>query len=243
MQFMRHTTAKWLVGIVIVIVGLNLILKTAGFGFNLFFNGWWTLPLIIIGVASMINSALTPWNFAMVVLGFWLLANQRSWIPSWLNSSYIIGAAIIGFGLLFIFNPYNQTTNEQQKDEKRTDHHKKPFSEHARKDDATSPNYTAIFSGQEIKSIPSQLDGATLLAFFGGLSIDFRDAIINQDIIIDATALFGGLEIKFPTNVNVEVKSTPLFGGVENNIKSSANVNKPTVTVRSLAVFGGIEIS
>src|SRR5690554_2689596 len=103
MKFMRHTTAKWLVGIVIVIVGLNLILKTAGFGFNLFFNGWWTLPLILIGVTSMINSALTPWNFAMVVLGFWLLANQRGWIPSWLNSSYIIGAAIIGFGLLFIF--------------------------------------------------------------------------------------------------------------------------------------------
>lgn len=238
MLFMRHTTAKWLVGIVIVIVGFNLILKTAGFGFNLFFNGWWTLPLIIIGVASMINSALTPWNFAMVVLGFWLLANQRGWIPSWLNSSYIIGAAIIGFGLLFIFNPYNQT-----KDEKRAHHHKKPFSEHSRKDNASSPSYTAIFSAQEVKNITARLDGATLLAFFGGLSIDFSDATINQDIIIDATALFGGIEIIFPTEVNVEVKSTPLFGGVENKIKSSVSLNKPTVTLRCLAAFGGIEIS
>lgn len=240
---MRHTTAKWLIGVVIVIVGLNLIFKTAGFGFNLFFHGWWTIPLIIIGIASMINSALSPWNFAMVVLGFWLLANQRGWIPSWLNSSYIIGAAIIGFGLLFIFNPYSQTTNEEQNNKEKAHHHKKPFSEHSRKDDASSPNYTAIFTGQEIKSITAQLDGATLLALFGGLSIDFRDAKINQDIIIDATALFGGLEIMFPSNVNVEVKSTPLFGGVENKIKSSASLNKPTVTLRCLAAFGGIEIS
>ncbi|MFA5513605.1 MAG: LiaF domain-containing protein [Sphaerochaetaceae bacterium] len=237
---MKHNTAKWLVGLIIIIVGINLILKAAGISFSLFFKGWWAIPIIVGAIASIGNVGITPWNFGSLVLGCYLFAYQQDWIPSWLNFSYVIGSAVIGFGLLFIFNP---NAKEDQKGEKSRSHHRYSSPHSVKSDDSSNPNYTAFFSGQEIKSEAKELESSTMFALFGGLSIDFSSAIITKDIVIDATSLFGGIDIKVPDNANVVVKSTPFFGGVENKVKPPVYNDGSTITIRCLAAFGGVSIS
>jgi|GEM_PF-505957 len=255
---MKQNTAKVLIGLIIVGVGINLILKAAGIEFSFFFNGWWTLPIIVVAIVSMTSGGVGPWNFGLLLLGFWLLANQQDWIPQWFNSTYVVGAAIIGFGLLFIFNPRHQEDSQERehveqdgrsyRSEGRRESHENRGQDRystnstSKRDDTVNPSYTAIFSGQEIRNSADNLDGSTLFALFGGLTVDFRDARIDHDIIVDASAVFGGIDIRFPSNVRVVTRATPLFGGVENKAKEPLDHSVPTVTVRCLAAFGGVDI-
>ncbi len=239
---MKHNTAKWFIGIIIIGIGVNLILKSAGISFSLFFKGWWTIPIIFYSIGSMIRMGIGAWNFGMLVFSLWLLANQQNWIPSWLNSSYIIGAAIIGFGLLFIFNPYQKEKENIIIDDKEVKVEVNSRSS-TFEDQAKNPSYSAIFSGRQINNRSDNLESLTALSFFGGIELNLRKAVIEKDIVIDLTAIFGGIELKLPSNVNVVLKVTPLFGGVENSVINQDIGGRPTVTLRCLAAFGGVEIS
>ena len=66
--------------------------------------------------------------------------------------------------------------------------------------------------------------------------------IYDTAIEINANAIFGGIDIIVPPNVNVKVKSTPIFGGTSNKVKTTYNENLPTIYINSLAMFGGVEI-
>lgn len=245
---MKQNSAKIIIGVAIILVGISLILRNAGVEFNLFFTGWWAVLMMIIAIISMTSGEIGPGNFALLIIGAWLFADQRDWIPQWFNSAYLIGAGIIGFGLLFIFNPRkeyrsnntDQDTRREQPRQKQEDTRKEKHS-YSRSNE-TNPSYTAIFSGQDIRNSSSNFDGANLFALFGGLSLDLRDAIITHDIIVDATAIFGGVDIKLPSDVQVIVKATPLFGGVDDKSRKISSLHAPTVTVRCLAAFGGVDI-
>ena len=56
-----------------------------------------------------------------------------------------------------------------------------------------------------------------LNAVFGGVKCDLREAKLSGDVVINATAVFGGIDIFIAEDVVVKIKSFPLFGGVSNN--------------------------
>ena len=59
---------------------------------------------------------------------------------------------------------------------------------------------------------------------------------------VNATAIFGGVDIFLPPNVNVVVVSSGIFGDVENHRRFPAIEGAPTVTVHATAIFGGVDI-
>jgi len=258
---MKQDTSKLVIGLVIILFGLSLILRTAGVEFTLFFTGWWAVLMIVIAIISMVSGDVGPGNFALLSLGAYLFADQRNWIPQWFNSAYLIGAVVIGFGLLFIFGPKKEQETSRSDSYQSRSHshnhrensgaHRDPHvrertsrdrSTKRRADGDPNPSYTAVFSGQDIRNTASDLDGCTLFALFGGLDVDFRDAVITRDIVIDATAFFGGIDLKLPQDVRVITRATPLFGGVDTKRDTPESDDLPTVTVRCLVGFGGIDI-
>ena len=40
----------------------------------------------------------------------------------------------------------------------------------------------------------------------------------EKEAVIKASAIFGGVEIFVPSNINLKVKGTPIFGGVSNKV-------------------------
>lgn len=56
--------------------------------------------------------------------------------------------------------------------------------------------YCATFSGQKVKFDKKLFAGADLTAVFGGVECDLRNAIIESDVVINASSIFGGVEIK-----------------------------------------------
>ena len=85
-------------------------------------------------------------------------------------------------------------------------------------------------------------EGVTVNAVFGGAELDLRMAVIQQDVRIDATAVFGGIDIYVPSNVIVKVMSTPVLGGVTNKAAAPTEVPCHTLYVNATCVFGGVDI-
>ena len=71
------------------------------------------------------------------------------------------------------------------------------------------------------------------------MKFDLSEAKINEDVVINATAVFGGITINAPKGAKIKVKSNSIFGGVTN--KSTAN-DGSIVYVNCFCLFGGVEI-
>ena len=80
----------------------------------------------------------------------------------------------------------------------------------------------------------------SLNAIFGGIDLDLKNANIVEDKIINATSVFGGINILVPENINIQVKSTSIFGGVNNKTKNKEE--QPTIYVKAFCLFGGVDI-
>lgn len=102
--------------------------------------------------------------------------------------------------------------------------------------------HRAIFSGCETNYTGKEFFGAELTAIFGGVDCDLRGAIIKNDCYIEAVAVFGGIEIFLPDNVNLEIESTAIFGETENKRHISHIENAPVVYLKTFSFFGGVDI-
>ena len=99
-----------------------------------------------------------------------------------------------------------------------------------------------LFSGSDVDYSNKGFDGNSLTAVFGGIDCHLENAIIDHDVTIDVTAVFGGVEICLPSNVNVEVSSVSFFGGVDNARRRAHIEGIPTVYIKASAIFGGVDI-
>ena len=99
----------------------------------------------------------------------------------------------------------------------------------------------AIFDGIELKNGASAFRGGSVLAWFGGVSLDLRDAELAPDAHLSVHALFGGVAIRVPPEWRVDSKVNVLAGGAD--VRAGAEgTEAPTLTVDGLALFGGIAI-
>lgn len=104
---------------------------------------------------------------------------------------------------------------------------------------------TAVFGGPKVSSASRHFRGAWLTAFFGGITLDLRDAVPAPDgASINATVAFGGVDILVPKGWRISVRSTPIFGGLDDKTDHAAPVAEgaPTLHVDALCVFGGVEL-
>jgi hypothetical protein len=101
----------------------------------------------------------------------------------------------------------------------------------------------AIFDGIELRSRARAFRGGSLLAWFGGIVVDLRDAELAAGARLSVRTLCGGVQLQVPAWWRVQSRVHVLLGGV--------NVPKPTVqaeegpvlVIDGLAVLGGINVS
>lgn len=218
-------------GIVLVIIGGLLGCRAAGLiEFDtIFFDGWWTLFIIIpCAICAITEKGHRVGNLIGLLVGVLLLLACQDIIDFSLLWKLLVPAIIVIIGLSLIFkNAFNKQLNTEIKNLS------------GKIDDA---EISAIFSGQNVDMKGEKFTGKKLSAVFGGLKLDLREAIIKEDAVIDASAVFGGIDILVPENVNVKVKSSALFGGVKSKREKAADEKNPTIFVNGSAMFGGIEI-
>jgi predicted membrane protein len=107
-------------------------------------------------------------------------------------------------------------------------------------------NAFAAFGGGELKSDSKDFQGGDVFAIFGGYNIDLRNASMQAgEAVLDANALFGGVEIRVPLSWSVSIHGLPLLGGYtdETTHPNSENVTEvKRLVVRGLSMFGGVVV-
>jgi hypothetical protein len=103
-------------------------------------------------------------------------------------------------------------------------------------------NVVAIMSGISRGSNSTAFRGADLVAIMGGCEIDLRKAAINGEATIDMFCMWGGIEIRVPEDWTVESQIVPLMGGVEDKTRPPQAATAHHLTLRGVALMGGIEI-
>ena len=216
-------------GIAFIVVGLILAGNAIGItNIDIFFDGWWTLFIIVPCFIGLFNDSDKTGNVIGLVIGGALLLACQGLLNFEMVWKLVVPVALVIIGVSIIFkdsihgkiNSEISKINKSQKD---------------------IPSYCATFSEQNANFENEEFKGADLTAVLGGVKCDLRQAIINSDTVIKAESIFGGVEIYVPSNVKVKIKSTPIFGGVTD--KSVHNQeSEHTIYINSTCIFGGVDI-
>lgn len=209
-------------GIILILLGLIIGGNALGItNIDIFFDGWWTLFIIIPSLIGLFKENDKTSNIIGLIIGFALLLGCQNIIDFNLIWKLFLPTILVIIGLSIIFKGMlNKKVNKEIKKENKG-------------------SYCAAFSAQEIK-IEENFKGTDLTAIFGGIEFDLTNAKIEKDVVINANAIFGGIDIFVPSNVIVKTNSTSIFGGVEN--KSTTKEKTHTIYINGTAIFGGIEI-
>ena len=100
----------------------------------------------------------------------------------------------------------------------------------------------AIYDGIDLKSRAQAFRGGSMLAWFGGIAVDLREARLAPDARLSVHSLFGGVAIRVPPDWRVESSMKALAGGVDARGAVTEAADAPTLTVDGFALFGGIAI-
>ena len=81
-----------------------------------------------------------------------------------------------------------------------------------------------------------------MLAWFGGISLDLRDAILADGAHLSVNTFVGGVAIKTPPSWRIEGDVNSVFGGVKVDTPAADDPDAPVLTVDGTALAGGIAI-
>ena len=100
-----------------------------------------------------------------------------------------------------------------------------------------------VMSGTEKKGIWSPPRKMKVLNIMGGTELDYTKALMPPGITdVNITCVMGGVEIRVPEGINVEVHGIPVMGGIDNKSDSVYREYAPTLRIKALVVMGGLDI-
>ncbi|SEP93496.1 Cell wall-active antibiotics response 4TMS YvqF [Lentzea xinjiangensis] len=82
------------------------------------------------------------------------------------------------------------------------------------------------------------------VAVMGGIEIDLTHArFAEREVTISCFAFWGGVEIRVPDDINVNVDGFGFMGAFEDRAPSRRHIpGAPTVRITGLAIMGGVEV-
>jgi len=218
-------------GIVLVVIGVIIGCNALGItNINIFFDGWWTLFIIIPCLIGLFTEHEKIGSFIGLLIGVALLLACQDVIRFEMIWKLALPVVLVIIGLSLIFkDTFNQKLSKEIKE--------------INKKNKDKNEYNATFSGQNINFDGEEFKGTTLTTVFGSVKCDLRKAIINENQVINCTSTFGGIDIYMPNDVKVKIKSSAIFGGVSDNRKEKNETeDSKTIYINANCVFGGVDI-
>ncbi len=215
-------------GILLIAVGTVFALNALNVtNIDIFFDGWWTLFIIVPCVVDLFTEREKTGSIIGIGIGVLLLLCCQDILSFSMLWKLLVPAIIVIIGLKMIFTGlFGNKANE--------------IIAKIKQEGGETTVGCAAFSGCDLNFDNEVFEGAELTAVFGGVKCDLRNAIIEKDCAIQVSAIFGGIDIFVPDNINVRVSSNCIFGGISN--KTSAHKDAPTIYISGTCMFGGVEI-
>ena len=215
-------------GIILILAAIVIALNSFDIiDFDLFFDGWWTLFIIVPSFASLFSKGDRISGLFGLLFGIFLLLCARDILEFDMIWKLLLPAFVAYLGLKMISSAFKKNKTDRIVAE-------------IKLNGGDLQHGVAVFCGTEMDFTNTVFDGADLTAVFGGVECDLRGAIIDRDCVIKVCAAFGGIDIQVPDNVKVVTNTTSIFGGVDVEKSNSSGVH--TIYIEGICAFGGIDI-
>lgn len=221
-------------------------------------NGLWAGVIVLcIGLFFFLDRLdlhmphwVFSWPMLLIVIGFVMGAKRKFQGPAWfilmLVGTVFLVDDIVPFAwdlrrfmwpiILIVIGVYligKASSRRQQYDE-------------YLRGGSTSDDYlqaTTIFSGSNKVVLSKNFKGGNITTVFGGTELNFMQADINGEAVLDITTLFGGVELVVPSNWDVKLDVNTVFGGIEDKrgINPMPNSGK-TLILKGSCTFGGVDL-
>lgn len=215
-------------GLILIVAAIVIALNSFNIiDFDLFFDGWWTLFIIIPSFVGLIENRDKGGSIFGLFLGVFLLLSAQDIIDFDVFWKLLIPVIIAYIGIKMVFSSARKNKTDKIKEKIKTE-------------GRDLQRGVAVFCGTEMNFDGTVFDGADLTACFGGIDCNLRGAIIENDCVIKVCCAFGGIDIMVPENVKVVTNVTCLFGGID-VIKNDKNAEH-TIYIEGMCMFGGVDI-
>jgi hypothetical protein len=222
----------------LIVIALGVLLLLDNVGVLRFRDIWqyWPVALIALGVAKLFDCrgiGGRVWASMWILVGTALLLDHLGlWHMSW---NVIWPLALIGFGIMMLVNAMER--------------HRVPEGLIAGSSAGTSAENVlrewATFSGIKRRLETQNFQSGEMVAVFGGIDIDLRRAAIapgTKEVVVDANATFGGIELRVPDTWLVVMHGMGAFGGYEDKTDPPSGPDAPRLVIKGYAIFGGVSV-
>lgn len=222
--------SKIIFGLALIAAGILWILSIVGvLGSEFSTKGWWTLFIIVPCLYALFTDNNKVGPCIGICIGVLLLLAARE-IITW-EMMWQIGLAliVIGFGIQLLF--FKKCSCHGVYEEKIIS-----------RDGKDIRHIESSFGKQVLSFAGQNFEGVDVESSFGSLTLDLRDAIIEDGAFIDLEASFGGVTIIVPEGLAVKIAVTSGFGGVSDNRRTKVESGTPYLAIIGKVGFGGVEI-
>ena len=249
-----HWGLAW--GFVLVLVGVALMLDHMGITPFEHLVRFWPLLLVLFGVMSITTHSSRGFGFLLILFGILLQLHTLGLIHLSFRDFWPL--VIIAVGVLLIWGSIESWAfgpRPPRAKKVKIDWTKPGAAEEFRKqleETYKDPNWlsaVAVFSGCERRYNGQHLEGGKVVSIFGGVELDFRDADMEDEAVLEVNCIFGSVEMRVPENWTVHSRSLPVFGGFQDKSirqrvgEPTGTANKKTLVITGIVVFGAVEIS
>jgi predicted membrane protein len=191
----RATSYVW--AVIVILIGIVLLLNNLGvtaIDLGVLISTYWPVLLLIWGINILAHSQRRR-NTGSIIAGFIILVLGLAFLGR--NLGYFSFDFSVLWGLFWPLFLIIAGINI--------------FRAHTR----TEGTSWAIMSGIERKNRGWKLDNKSYVAIMGGIDLDLTQAEIpDKEIILDFTAIMGGIDVKAPEDIPIICKGTAILGGI-----------------------------
>lgn len=194
-----------------------------GFNINLDWDVIWPIILIALGINSTVKfKKIDIFNIALVIIGILYLLLGLEVIPK-VDSKITVAIILIAIGLSFVLSSVKKKNKSKKIAYNKDANYKGIFGGTKEKiddDNFKGTSCYAVFGGVELNLKDINLKTDVVIdcyAIFGGIDIVVPE---NVNIVTKSSSVFGGIENKSnnknnPKNKTIYVNATCMFGGIE----------------------------
>jgi predicted membrane protein len=261
---------KAVAGTILLVVGALLLIHQFDF---FYFPDWlfsWPMWLIAWGfyIGARHNFRSSSW-IIMIIIGVAFLLDDI--VPGLNRHDVVWPVMIIGFGLWMILKRNNKWNKDDWKSygNGKWNWHDQPTAPADPVVDYTTTGSSSttppasepstagfrptaddyldavsVFGGVKKTILSKNFKGGEIVNVFGGAELDFTQANINGQVVIDITQIFGGTKIVVPPHWRVVPDLAAIFASVDDKrIRTTAPADSDKILIlKGVSIFAGVDI-
>jgi len=224
----NRASSQVVLGVLVIGVGVLFLLDNLDIFEFRHALGFWPLAFIIAGLIALSGKGPRSGNYVGVVLiaiGALMMLGRLGFLyVSWGTLWPLVLIALGGLVLFRSLGPGRARV---------------PLDKAGAVDGVV--DIVAVLGGFERRLVTPDFRGGEITAIMGGCMLDLRDASIVKEAAIDVFTVWGGINIKVPTDWTVILNGTPLMGGFSEKTAKPPDDSKRLV-IRGYAIMGGVEV-